>query len=546
MRSTIAFVFLVILLIIHPFLLSAQTYPTIVIDYQKTDTIHISASNTWIEVPPAVVKGGWSQYYCTSADTRIWDSPLSIADSTLTSFTFPYTSGTTDGVLTSASLNENIYYTGSSNRYLPPFTFSSSDSQWKRNYSGSFSAFRIDSYPGKGDIIVGINHTESKNEKVDIPSTSYYYQNTVRGFLIDQNNAATYSGVTAGAYHDCWPAYFSFLTAGWVPNNSGSNWGSQMFTDLGPVAWPSQGYVDACGQKVSNGIRHPSAFVHNDSMYIYYIEGFDAINEAPVEDSGREWGVKVVKVNVNDMLDPSKYKVYYNGSWVSSLPSGFSAGSMLSYVSTKGPQSTRLLGKYNTDEAVQRFSVSKISGTDYFLGIEWYVDWLDSAKYKTAFHLSQDLTTWSGRLLTLSTYLQGSVRMAYPVALNLAGDDHSNIDPSEFYIFGTPLSTDGLTIDRTRLKMRLVETMSMKSVPNKTATRTDISSTIISASARNIIIQTNLDNSGADVLDMGGNRVVYKERLDSYTVIPVVSAGVYIVRIRARDGSFLIRKVTVI
>ena len=288
---------------------------------------------------------------------------------------------------------------------------------WKRNYNGIFSAHII-SARNKENIVFAFSHGENKNEKIG----NFLYQNTVRpGFKIDSTNPDTYSGGTP--YTDCWEAYFGFLNGNWANFNKDSTINESYFNDIGPVAWPSAGYVSEKGQQVSQGLRHPSSIIHDGYIYVFVVD-------ASMDGTG---GVKLIRVKQEDAIVPQRYQTWSESGWIASLPEGYSQNKIQNFFAVRGPANTPVIPN---DKSTIRFTVAKYKGsTNEFIAVEEYIN-RDNTIH-VAFRYSDDLINWSKREVVYSAANWGSSMLRYPVFLNKDGLTDGDIDKEEFYVIGT-------------------------------------------------------------------------------------------------------------
>jgi hypothetical protein len=127
----------------------------------------------------------------------------------------------------------------------------------------------------------------------------------------------------------------------WIENTAASNWGEKYFWEQGPIVWPSNGYITIDSLKASSGLRHPTSIQDGNYIYIYYIDTRALTGYV----EGRDEGIKVTRVLTNEAYDYTKYQVYYNGGWQSSLPLGYTQATAMSFFDDKGPMSTSILGQ---------------------------------------------------------------------------------------------------------------------------------------------------------------------------------------------------------
>lgn len=298
---------------------------------------------------------------------------------------------------------------------------------WRRDYYGIYSAQYLSAAQG-GPVTLGFLHAENKDVCID--------RRDCHG---DVNN-----GKDTCFNGDLWPRYNAMVCAGWVANDQQTNWGQHYFSnDMGPIAWPSTGYLQANGIKASCGIGIPSSIVYNGYVYVFFMDHGPYGGLNPDDEEGRRAGIKVVRAPVSDALNPNAYQAYYrdtagNDTWNPSLPAGFTKESMLSFLRVKGPMTTDLMGEQPWTSAPLRFSVAAVRNANYFIGVESYIDLVDGGRYKTALRCSSDLLHWSPRMLVISNAADfTSSTMNYPIFLSSDGLSNTVIDADDFYVVGT-------------------------------------------------------------------------------------------------------------
>ncbi|HEY4337698.1 MAG TPA: T9SS type A sorting domain-containing protein, partial [Puia sp.] len=305
---------------------------------------------------------------------------------------------------------------------------SSSGQDWRRNYYGIWSAQYID-HPEEGAVSLGFLHGENKYD------CSSGCPGTVNPRLASYGN--TYCPI------DYAPTYASFVCASWTRNNAGSNWGQQYFpNDLGPITWPSSGYLSSSGQKTSRGVGQPSSIQYNGYLYVFYHDksNYTAPGDPPVrEEEGRRAGIKVVRALISDALDPNAYEAFYedkngNQSWVPSLPQGFKKEEIQHFFTVPGPLATNLMGG-DDGSYEERFSVAQVRNTNYFIGVESY---LLKGRWCKALRYSGDLLHWTGRMRILEDVNSwDQSEFCYPIFLSKDGWSNTVVDADDFYILGT-------------------------------------------------------------------------------------------------------------
>jgi len=374
------------------------------------------------EIPPWIIPGGYRSYFFVDGnDSYIWSTKSSITDNK------------------AISLDNAVGPNQASLSYTHSRSYNPNDKieNWKRNYDAVYSAEYFN-HPVKGPVSLGFLHGENKNQV----SGYRMYQNTIQpNVTINLRDPASYSG--GKPFHDGWNAYNAIISAAWISNNKQTNWGQQFFkNELGPIAWPSTGYVTGNGIKCTSGLRHPSSVIAGDYVYIFYADSGPFGNNIPPEE-GRQEGIKVIRASVADALDAHNYSVYYrdpagNESWLPSLPEGFTKENMLDFIAVKGPKSTDIMNDYKNISQEVRFSVARVRNTNYFIGVEEYIDVTDAKKYKVALRFSNDLTHWTDRALTISVADSwDKTQMNYPIFLSKDGWSNTEIDIDDFYILGT-------------------------------------------------------------------------------------------------------------
>lgn len=315
-----------------------------------------------------------------------------------------------------------------SSRTGPSPCTGSSGQDWRRNYYGIWTA-QYFNHPVAGTVVLGFLHGENK---LDCSSGC---PGTVNPRLASYGNS--YCPI------DYAPTYASFVCAAWTPDNAGANWGQQYFpNDLGPITWPSSGYLTPSGQKSSKGVGSPSSIQYGGYIYVFYNDNsnYTAPGDPPIpEQEGRGAGIKVVRALLADALDPNAYQAFYEGkngnqSWSPALPQGFKKEEIQHFFGTPGPLTTNLMGD-GDDSYEERFSVAQVRNTDYFIGVESYLShgrWLKAIRY------SGDLVHWTGRMRIIEDVDSWSKSaLCYPIFLGKDGWSNELVDADDFYILGT-------------------------------------------------------------------------------------------------------------
>lgn len=478
------------------------------------------------EVPPWIIPGGLRSYFFVDGSgTYIWSSNSSLVHDQ--SLELDHAAGPAQA--------------SSSYIHSPDYNPARKINNWKRNYHAIYSAAYI-KHPVEGPVSLGFLHGENKNQVIG--NFNGVYQNTIQQNVpVNLADHQSYSG--GNPFKEGWKAYNAMISAAWIPNNAQTNWGQHFFQhELGPIAWPSTAYVTPNGVKCTSGLKHPSSIIDGEYVYVFYAEGGPFGNNIPQEE-GRQEGIKVVRAPVANALDPHAYEVYYKDpigreSWLPSLPNGFTKESMLNFVTVQGPRSTDIM---NDDQGLSqeiRFSVAKVRHTDYFIGVEEYIDIADAQKFKVALRFSKDLTTWTERrMIVYEAPAWDNTQMNYPIFLDKEGWSNTEIDIDDFYILGTGITPRKYV---NRIHILRSKTMDIQSiVPGSLMQRQQSSDNLVYPNPNNGFFQFSytLDEASRvriSVLDITGRRLgvlknelknfgYYTDNLDMHTY----PAGLYFV-----------------
>lgn len=489
------------------------------------------------EVPPWIIPGGLRSYFFVDGcDTYIWSSGNSLVhDKTLD---LDHANG--------PSLASGSY------THSPAFDHKKPLQNWKRNYYGIYSAQYI-RHPEQGPVSLALLHGENKN----MVSGRDLFQNTIQpNVLIDRADHRTWSG--GNPFLEGWNAYNAMISAAWTPNSAATNWGQQLFDhELGPIAWPSTAYTTKEGVKCTSGLKHPSSIIAGEFLYVFYADGGPFGSNIPQEE-GRQEGIKVVRVPVANALDPAAYQVYYKtpagqASWLPSLPPGFTKETMLDYVSVQGSPSTDIMNDHIHQSQEIRFSVAKVRHTNYFIGVEEYIDVADHRKFKVALRFSEDLVTWTDRVLVVAEAASWEkTQLNYPIFLDKEGWSNTEIDIDDFYILGTGI-TPGTYVNKVRLLKS--ETNALQGSRGAPVAQQVMNASPVNPNPNDGAFQVayQLEQPSRvqiSLLDISGRRLgpiknelhnqgTYTARLDIRAWPP----GIYLVEIRANDQRWLHRVV---
>lgn len=294
---------------------------------------------------------------------------------------------------------------------------------WRQSYYGLYDGY-VGQNTSTGDrYAVAVVHGENKNEL----RQGYRYVGNIlpdQGVLTLDQFCGSHS--LDGSYRDYWPAYFAFVCMTYSALND-PNGCEFMEHDLGPVLWPSAGYLDANGHKTSDGLRHPSIIVVGDYAYVFYLDQ----TSIGTTETGRQSGVKVARASIGENGLPGPFYTYFNGQFSEpSLPVGFDKSDR-SFLQVKGGRSSKII-----DTFAVRFSVAKLEGTPYFLAAE---DRVGGAECGLYLRVSRDLVNWSEGTLVPGTAgtVWGNMPLHYPVFSNTQFTDNKLIDPDGFYVIGS-------------------------------------------------------------------------------------------------------------
>lgn len=341
------------------------------------------------EYPPYIIAGGWRTYFFTDGEnSAVASHPNSMVDASELNF---------------------------KDNGGPPFDVTAKgNATWKLDYYSVYSAQYIN-HPAAGTVSMGFAEGENHH-------------------LMGTSPCPWMQGGTA----------VTFLCLTWTPNTQATNWGQQLFTDLGPIIWPATGYYYN-GQKSSEGCANNNTIQADGYLYVFYRDQ-SCDNISAQMGPGRQSGIKVARAPVSDALNPLAYQTYYLDAnnvvhWNPSLPAGFNKDNIDSYLSTPGPQGTSILG---TDRNYNRFAVARVvggSGT-YYLGVGSYQD--TNGDLVATLKSSPDLIHWSSdeREIYRATSAVTSL-FNYPIFLSSDGWSNTTIDEDNFYVIGTHPESNG-------------------------------------------------------------------------------------------------------
>jgi hypothetical protein len=424
--------------------------------YFNDDTGRLNAEVTPISLGTKQT-GGWYTFLVTTAETQMCTTPSNI-------FSLSQSERLDDRktckVRTLPSINNQE--TANTPAIFP---------LWKRDYYGVMSAHLLKDKNNQM-FVYSINHGESKNRQID---SVYGITKCVPVADMGYGTLPCDSRNDWGSYN----AWISMSSMPWTLTNLNSN---RKFTDLGPILWPSNGYIES---KVINGkttwvkatdggIRHPSSIIHEGYIYVYYEDLSQGL-----ESEGRGPGIKVARAPIiNGKIDPRNFKNYYKGSYSEpSLPAGFTLDKYYNSLAAKGGRSSSIFTNYTkgnlqaisgtkrTDKRtvgnIFSFTIAKVKGTNKFLSVT------NDLNLGVAIRQSTDLVTWSAPYVVPGTqanwwntaYDFQTYSLLYPRFLNQNGDTNTEIDASAFYVIGTQTKNkngvDAKIVNSIKLKLNL-------------------------------------------------------------------------------------------
>jgi hypothetical protein len=315
----------------------------------------------------------------------------------------------------------------------------------KRNYSGVFSA----GLAGRAGAryLLYIKHAENKNEFLGTyPATGRLWNDTIDTALRPADPGAecaagipSWAGTTeptpdiaasgnrASGYLECWGAYNGIVSASRVPFKRSNGWGGAMPRELGPIVWPSAGYIDEGGRKTSFGVRHPSSIVSGGYLYVYYLD---------TSDGG---SVRVARAPTAALGRPASWRSWTGSCWcLRSTPPGLTGRNYRRFWATpltaqgRGVPAAVLPGAPARETV--RFAVARYDRRR-FAGVEEFAT--PDKVCHVALRTSADLVHWSGRSEDVYAHpCGGESSFDYPIFLDASGWSNTRIDLGGFYVLG--------------------------------------------------------------------------------------------------------------
>jgi hypothetical protein len=285
---------------------------------------------------------------------------------------------------------------------------------WKLNYYGVMDSVTY-TYDGH-TYLLGIMHAENKNERVQ----NHYYKNSVKP-SDTKYSSDEYSGCyDNGEYHDNWENYFAFLGITFIEVGVDPV-ENLMKNDIGPVIWSDEPYLDKREKKICGGLRHPSALIHGDYLYLYYID-----------ESKHKYGHRVARAKLAHPKELVFFKLTESGFDLPALPKDFNNEDK-QFLKIGTGFSRKL---FALNDVLIRFSVAHVKNTDMFLGVG---EFIQKGSVWTELFSSKNLIEWNSMGKIRGTegkrWYEGVLH--YPMFYNEACNSSNEIDSNCFYIVGT-------------------------------------------------------------------------------------------------------------
>ena len=199
---------------------------------------------------------------------------------------------------------------------------------------------------------------------------------------MDDDKSDCFSEARNGAYFDCWKFYFSFVNAAIATPSSD---GSVSAADMGPIIWPSAGYLRN-GKRISAGVRSPSLFSDSRWIYVFY-------NDTSSEkEQGRGGGLKVARASASDQAPNSV--PFFSGTFDvnnRSLPPNFDKKNIAKFLELSGGKADPL---WSPALQTTKFRVAKIKNSKFYIGVS-ESGGFNNMIWSLDLRLSPDLVHWS-------------------------------------------------------------------------------------------------------------------------------------------------------
>jgi hypothetical protein len=355
-----------------------------------------------------------------------------------------------------------------------------------RDYHGAFATTVLPAgggLPSTPPALFAALHGENKNELWD----GQLYQNTINA---DVPATECFSGDHNGTYTDCWPAYNGLVSGAALPFTPSNCYGmgaaaNATWQDLGVVAWPTTGFVNATGGKLTYGLRHPSVLVAADGyLYVNYLQNdlFDAAFWMVRSEPGPQQGLPATFMALNGS----------SGAWdIPALPAGLTRATIEEFFATPSPgqNDSRPLFDMPPEVSGVHMSMAALAGTPYYVGVYSVINWTacwppadgevapaftgreakldrrlpvprpqnaaglacDVPTWQLQLRISADLANWSPPV-HLSAFDSGgwdAAPLQYPSLASMDGRSQATVAAGGFYLLGSCSSCgtgDGPTV----------------------------------------------------------------------------------------------------
>jgi hypothetical protein len=382
--------------------------PTITVSTSADGRVFTSEVNTPMaydanddyELPMMILPGGGSrQLQRTMAKTTMcWTSQNPLAE-------FFWTAGCIDSIVPDAG------------------------KPWKRNWYGAYSQVI------HGGRVISFNGGENKNECGSCGSG--IGQNTVDPTVTC--STPRWDGQACnGCNGDC--GQHGFVSMSWQYWDSAHNWGANAHNDTGPIVWPPSGYPPG---GLFESLGGPRVLMASGYFYLFYNYNYGN----PATD-----GYLLARATQASLGMPGSWQTWCgtSGTWVNSLPAGFTKENMAAYYQTPGGCATRLAGLPTSPMSI---GVAASTAGGYLAVIERFRP-LSNGKQSWVIELysSSNLTSWT-YVTTLRERFDvnpdvqsnswGAGDSHYPIFLSADGWRTDLVNPTSFFIHGTWGTADG-------------------------------------------------------------------------------------------------------
>jgi hypothetical protein len=374
----------------------------------------------YTEIPPVLIPGGWRGMYITTGWSELCATPDNPIEKEIV-----FGDGLCGGVHLPTSRNLNDY--------IPPENVPTDYYNFAKVYNGAFFAGIIES--GGQQYIFTVNHDENANvSRWNKDGVQYDYINEMFNLPMDGNP---------------WDSYAGFISSSLTPYDAASGWGINASpSNLGPIIWPAYGYYRHTKNqngidetiKVSAGVRHPRGIIYDGYIYVFYLDSsvYTVNEDGNLVSSGKNFGMKLARAPISSSGWSGSFKVLSGGTFSkSAAPEGMAWNTYKNFYSTGTGDSDTLFRNSRTTDCgtPNMFSVAKLKGTDYFIGIEEYAY---QDKYTIALRLSTDLINWGKDYVIsgISNKTWGESQFHYPSFADIDFRTNSEVSPDGFYILG--------------------------------------------------------------------------------------------------------------